>query len=103
VESIAVTKLDVLDESAEIKVCTEYELEGQRIDQVPLDLSELSHVKPIYKSLPGWQSPTTGVTDFAGLPPKAQDYLNFIAEDLGVKICLVSTGAKRQQTIMCHA
>ncbi len=103
VESIAVTKLDVLDESDEIKVCTEYELNGHRIDQVPLDLSELSHVKPIYKSLPGWQSPTTGVTEFADLPQRAQEYLSFIAEDLGVKICLVSTGAKRQQTIMCHA
>jgi adenylosuccinate synthase len=103
VDSIAVTKLDVLDESSEIKVCTEYELDGQRIDQVPLDLSELSHVKPVYKTLPGWLRPTTGVTSFADLPQSARQYLNFIAEDLGVKICLVSTGAKRQQTIMCNA
>jgi adenylosuccinate synthase len=103
VDSIAVTKLDVLDESSEIKVCTEYELDGQRIDQVPLDLSELSHVRPVYRTLPGWLSPTTGVTNFADLPQSARQYLNFIAEDLGVKICLVSTGAKRQQTIMCNA
>ncbi len=100
VDSIAITKLDVLDEFAEIKVCTEYELNGERMSEVPLDLSELGHVKPVYKTVSGWKSDTTGGTDFAKLPVKAREYLEFIARDLGVEICLVSTGAKRHETIL---
>jgi len=100
VDTMAVTKLDVLDESDEIKVCTHYELRGERLNQVPLDLAELNHVKPVYESLPGWKSDTTGVTKFGDLPQKAREYLNFIANDLDVSICVVSTGAKREETIM---
>ncbi len=100
VDTMAVTKLDVLDESEEIKVCTHYELKGEKLKQVPLDLAELNHVKPIYESLAGWKSDTTGVTKFGDLPQKAREYLNFIANDLDVSICVVSTGAKRDETIM---
>jgi len=100
VDSIAITKLDVLDGLEEIKVCTAYELNGETIDQVPLDLTRLSQVKPIYRTLPGWQCDTTGTTSFSDLPPKAQDYLNFIARDLKVDIALISTGAKRTETIV---
>ncbi|MDD3732663.1 MAG: adenylosuccinate synthase [candidate division Zixibacteria bacterium] len=99
VDSIAVTKLDVLDELAEIKVCVAYKLNGDIFSEVPLDLAELSHVQPIYKTLPGWQADTTGTTEFGNLPQKARDYLKFICEDLGVSICLVSTGARREETI----
>lgn len=99
VDSIAVTKLDVLDEMAEIKVCVAYKLNGDIFSEVPLDLAELSHVQPIYKTLPGWQADTTGTTEFGNLPQKARDYLKFICEDLGVSICLVSTGARREETI----
>ena len=100
VNSIAVTKLDVLDDFAEIKVCVEYELNGERMSEVPLDLSELAHVKPIYKTIPGWQADTTGQTSFGKLPQKAREYLEFIARDLGVELCLISTGAKRHETIL---
>jgi adenylosuccinate synthase len=100
VNSIAVTKLDVLDDMDEIKVCTHYQLDGQTFEQVPLDLAELAHAKPVYKMLPGWKADTTGMTKFNHLPPKAREYLNFMAEDLGVSICVVSTGARREQTIM---
>jgi adenylosuccinate synthase len=100
VTSIAVTKLDVLDEMAEIKICTHYELRGEKLDQVPLDMAELAHVKPIYKTMPGWQTDTTGLTTFDSLPEKAREYLNYVANDLEVEICLVSTGAKREETIM---
>ncbi|MEW5796425.1 MAG: adenylosuccinate synthase [Candidatus Zixiibacteriota bacterium] len=100
VTSIAVTKLDVLDELDEIKICTHYQLDGETIDQVPLDLAELAHVKPVYKTLPGWKADTTGMTSFEQLPPNARSYLRFVADDLGAEICVVSTGAKREQTIM---
>ena len=100
VDSVAVTKLDVLDTLPEIKVCTEYELGGEQLKQVPLDLAELAHVRPIYKTLPGWQTDTTGIISFDALPQNARDYLNYIANDLEVRICVVSTGAKRKETIM---
>ncbi|RKX24060.1 MAG: adenylosuccinate synthase, partial [Candidatus Zixiibacteriota bacterium] len=100
VDSIAVTKLDVLDEFDEIKICTRYELNGKLMDQVPLDLAELAHVKPVYETFPGWKTDTTGLTLFDDLPANARDYLGFIANDLNVRIKLVSTGAKREQTIL---
>ncbi|MEA3296710.1 MAG: adenylosuccinate synthase [candidate division Zixibacteria bacterium] len=100
VDSIAITKLDVLDGLDEVKVCTAYELNGETLTEVPLDLAELSHVKPIYETLPGWQADSTGLTSFEALAKNAQDYLRYIADDLRVRICVVSTGAKRQETIM---
>jgi adenylosuccinate synthase len=99
VDSVAITKLDVLDEFDEIKVAVEYELHGQRISEVPLDLADLAHVRPIYKSLPGWKSDTTGITSFGDLPANARDYLEFVAGDLDVTIALISTGAQRKETI----
>jgi adenylosuccinate synthase len=100
VNSIAITKLDVLDDQPEIKICTEYMLNGERSAEVPLDLAELAHVKPVYKTMPGWQADTTGQTEFGKLPQKAREYLEFVARDLGVEICLISTGAKRHETIL---
>jgi adenylosuccinate synthase len=100
VDSIAVTKLDVLDEMDEISVCTEYELDGERRKEVPLDMAMLGYCKPVYKTVPGWKTDTTGTTNFDDLPGAAKDYLNYIANDLNVSIRVVSTGAKREETIM---
>ena len=100
VDSIAVTKLDVLDEFENINVCTGYTLRDKSLINVPLDLAELYHVKPLYETLPGWNSDTTGITKFEDLPENARNYLRFIAEDLKVRIKIVSTGAKRQETIL---
>jgi adenylosuccinate synthase len=100
VDSIAVTKLDVLDGLEEIKVCHAYELDGETITDVPLDLAKLSQVKPVYRALPGWTEDSTGRTALGDLAKNAQAYLKHIADELGVDICVVSTGAKRQETIM---
>ena len=100
VDSIAVTKLDVLDGMEELKVCHAYELDGETISEVPLDLARLNEVKPLYTKLPGWTEETTGITEFNALPPNAKAYLKHIADDLKVKIFVVSTGAKRQETIL---
>ena len=99
VDSIAVTKIDVLDNFDSINICTGYELDGKPISEVPLDLADLAHVTPVYQTLPGWSEDTTGTTEFASLPAKTREYLEFIAKDLKVKIALVSTGAKRHDTI----
>ena len=102
VESVAITKLDVLDKMDEIKVCTAYELNGKKLDEVPLDMAELAHVKPIYKTLPGWAEHSTGITDFEKLPENCKNYLNYIVNVLNVKICLISTGAKRTETVLIN-
>jgi len=99
IDSVAITKLDVLDGFDEIKVCTAYQLDGKELTEVPLDLADLGRVKPIYRTFPGWRSGTTGVTSFDLLPEMARDYLSFVANDLKVDILLISTGAKRQETI----
>lgn len=100
IEKIAVTKLDVLDNMEKIKICVGYTLDGNEIQEVPLDLSDLWHVKPIYREFDGWLTSTTDKHDFNALPEKARTYLGFIAADLDVKICLVSTGARREETIV---
>ncbi|MCX6826448.1 MAG: adenylosuccinate synthase [candidate division Zixibacteria bacterium] len=100
IEKIAITKLDILDHFEKIKVCTGYRLNGQTISEVPLDLSDLWQVQPIYEELDGWLSTTSGMTGYQSLPQKAKDYLQFITDDLNVKICLISTGAKREETIV---
>jgi adenylosuccinate synthase len=99
---IAVTKLDVLDTFDEIPVCVAYELDGERITDMPLDRARLCDVKPVYKTLPGWKQSTAGLTEFDELPAEAKDYLNFVCHELGVKLLLVSTGPKRKETIFCN-
>jgi adenylosuccinate synthase len=99
IEKIAVTKLDVLDNFDKLKVCVGYELNSHRLTDIPLDLSDLYHVKPIYKEFNGWVSDTSGIRNFEDLPANAKEYLKFIVDDLEVEICLVSTGAKREETI----
>lgn len=97
---IAVTKLDVLDEFEKIPVCVGYDDGGTVIDDVPIDITRLDSAKPIYKTLPGWASPTVGLTDYDDLPANAKSYLQFICDTLGVELLIVSTGPGREETIM---
>ncbi|GAB4326495.1 MAG: adenylosuccinate synthase [Candidatus Zixiibacteriota bacterium] len=97
---IAVTKLDVLDELDEIPVCVGYRLDGQEMDNPPMDLARLDDVEPIYQMLPGWKSSTIGMTDYEELPKNARAYLTSIADSLGVKLFIVSTGPGREETIV---
>ncbi|MBD3298287.1 MAG: adenylosuccinate synthase [candidate division Zixibacteria bacterium] len=97
---IAVTKLDVLDELDEIPICVRYHLDGQEMDDPPMDLARLDDVEPIYRTLPGWKSSTVGVTEYDDLPENARAYLTFMSDTLGVKLLIVSTGPGREETIM---
>jgi adenylosuccinate synthase len=99
-DSVALTKLDVLDALEEIKVCVGYEINGKRVDTFPAVSSDLAKITAIYETLPGWMSETVGVTRFDELPAKAQDYVRFLSEQIGVEIGLISTGPERDQTII---
>src|SRR6476620_2343457 len=97
-DSIALTKLDVLDTLPEIRVCTGYEINGKRIDTFPAVSNELRLIKPIYETLPGWESETLGVTSFDELPDNARRYVELLSDQIGVEIGLISTGPERDQT-----
>jgi len=96
---IALTKLDVLDEFPEIKVCTSYQVNDRRADRFPDDLRGWENCKPLYQSLPGWQSQTSGLTSWEELPQKAKAHVSFIEDFVGVKVGLISTGVARRQII----
>ncbi|CAN5221019.1 adenylosuccinate synthase [soil metagenome] len=99
-DSVALTKLDVLDALDEVSVCIGYEIDGKRVDTFPAVSSELRAIKPIYETLPGWMADTVGTTDFDKLPEKAQKYVRFLSDQVGVEIGLISTGPERDQTII---
>lgn len=99
-DCLAITKLDVLDELDEIKVCVAYECDGIRCDYFPTHASQLALCKPIYETLPGWQQSTANCRSLEDLPKQALDYLKFLAELMEVPIAIVSVGASRDQTII---
>jgi len=99
-DSVALTKLDVLDALDEIKVCVGYEIDGKRIDTFPAVSADLAKIKPVYKTLQGWNSDTLGVTNIDDLPEKARAYVEFLSNSIGVEIGLISTGPERDQTII---
>lgn len=99
-DSLALTKLDVLDTLAEIKVCVGYEIDGETIETFPAVSHDLNKIKPIYKTLEGWQSETLGTTKIEDLPANARKYVEFLSDSIGVEIGLISTGPERDQTII---
>ncbi|MGB5770842.1 MAG: adenylosuccinate synthetase, partial [Crocosphaera sp.] len=99
-DCLAITKLDVLDELAEIKVCVAYELDGQTCHDFPSNASQFARCIPIYETLPGWQQSTEDCRTLEDLPKEALDYLKFLAELMEVSIAIVSLGASRDQTII---
>jgi adenylosuccinate synthase len=100
IDSLVVTKLDVFDTQADIKVCTGYRLKGQPLNEMPPDVETLTQVEPVYRTLPGWQKPTPGIRDVKELPEAARNYLNFISDELQVEIGMISTGPERDATIV---
>ena len=103
VDSIALTKLDILDAESELPVCIAYELDGQRIDTVPARLDDLARVKPVYHVLAGWKSSTAGVQRWNDLPKAAQDYVAFIERTTGVPVKWIGTGPGREATVVREA
>ena len=99
-DTIALTKLDVLDTLEEIKVCTAYRYEGGIIKEFPPEEWVLERVAPQYHTLKGWQKSTLGITNYDDLPQRAKDYLKYIRDLLEKEVSIVSTGAEREETIL---
>ncbi len=100
IDGIALTKLDVLDELDEIKMCVQYELDGETIDYLPAGVEDQLNVKPIYKSFRGWKSSTVGIKNFDSLPENAKNYIYAIEDFTGAKILSISTSPERKDTIL---
>jgi adenylosuccinate synthase len=98
--SIAMTRLDVLDDYPTLKVCTAYRLDGQLTKTFPSSTRALLRVEPIYEELPGWQKETKEARAFEDLPPQARAYVRRIQELVGCPIDLVSVGPEREQAII---
>ncbi len=99
-DSLIMTKLDVLDSFDEIPVCVRYRVCGQETDQMPATSQAMSTIEPVYERLPGWKTPTAGITSYAELPARAKDYLAFLTEQTGVEVGSISTGPERSETII---
>jgi adenylosuccinate synthase len=102
IDSLAITKLDVLDQLDVIKIATGYTLNGVKCSSFPKGAEDLAHVVPIYEEMPGWKQPTHAATSLNDLPPPAQRYLKRIEELCGMSISIVSVGPDRQQTIVLN-
>ncbi len=99
-DSLILTKLDVLDELKEIKICTHYRYRGKRIDYFPNSLKALSQCNPQYEILKGWRESISEIKSYKKLPVNAKKYVERIKKLLGIKIALISVGPQRDQTII---
>ncbi|MFL2554395.1 MAG: adenylosuccinate synthase [Candidatus Rariloculaceae bacterium] len=97
---LCVTKLDVLDGLEEIKICVGYRLDDQLLDVPPLLMDRYEECKPVYEIMPGWKTPTSGVTSYDDLPEAAQDYLVRIEEIVEIPVDIISTGPGREAVIL---
>ena len=100
ISGLCITKLDVLDGLKEIEVCVGYEMNGRRLDILPLDADEIFACKPIYETFPGWSESTFGITEWDRLPLNARRYLERVQQFIGAPIDMVSTGPDRDHTIL---
>ncbi len=96
----ALTKLDVLDECPELKICVAYELDGRRITDIPAVVEDLARCKPVYETMPGWLEKTSDITSFEQLPEKAKAYVNRLMELSGAKLGILSIGPARESTVL---
>ncbi|MCC7007506.1 MAG: adenylosuccinate synthase [Acidobacteria bacterium] len=98
--ALALTKLDVLDEFEELKVCTAYQCAGQIVTEMPGDSAQLAACTPVYETMPGWRASTRGITKFSDLPAEARDYVRRLEEISEVPAAIISTGSERSETIL---
>lgn len=99
-DSLIITKLDVLDEFDNVPVCVAYRTAIGEVAEIPPTIAGMSRIEARYECLPGWKASTFGVTSYEELPSRAKDYLAFLEERSGVEIGCISTGPERNQTIL---
>lgn len=97
---LVMTKLDVLDALATVKLCVAYRLEDKTLHEMPTDLERFSLCEPVYEEMPGWQSSTVGAKSWADLPNAAQQFMRAIEAYVGIPISIISTGPDRSETIV---
>ncbi|XZG71843.1 adenylosuccinate synthase [Chitinibacteraceae bacterium HSL-7] len=100
VSGLCVTKLDVMDGIETIELCVGYEIDGKRVDILPVGAEEIERCKPVYESMPGWTESTFGVKRWDELPANARAYLKRIEEVCGAPVDIISTGPDREETIV---
>lgn len=101
-DTLAVMLLDVLSELEEIKICTAYEIDGKRVNVFPSHVDDLRRAKPVYETLPGWQTEISDVRSIADLPVNARRYLDRLSEVIGRDVEIVSVGPDRDQTMFAE-
>ncbi len=101
-DTVALTKLDVLDQCETVKICTGYRYKGELLTDFPEEEVVLDGAQPVYEDVSGWLSPTSRAKNEADLPAKARRYLERLEELIGVPFCMISTGAQRDETILCE-
>ena len=99
-DEITVMLLDVLSGLPELKLCTAYEIDGERHTHFPSDAYQLEKCKPVYESIPGWSEDITAARKLSDLPAGARRYVERISELVGLRVSVVSVGPDREQTIM---
>jgi adenylosuccinate synthase len=103
IDTIALTKLDVLDDQPAIRVCVGYRYRGETLTEFPAELTVLENCEPVYKTFEGWMKSTVGALDDGDLPAPALDYIRMIENELGVPVTMISTGPRREETIVREA
>ncbi len=98
IDSVAITKLDVLSAFESIKVCVGYNLNGKSLHSFPTDVEQLNNILPVYETLDGWMEDISECKSYAELPQKTKEYLKFISNQANMKIEIISVGPKRRQT-----
>ena len=102
VDSVAITKLDVLCAFDKIKVCVGYELDGKKLNTFPSDVDKLNSITPIYETVDGWLEDISECRSYNALPANTQKYLEFISDKANIKIDIISVGPKREQTFFVN-
>ena len=100
IDALALTKLDVLDDHDEVRIATGYTIDGKSVSEIPARADLYERAVPVYRSFPGWKKSIAGVDSFEALPRNARDYVSALEEIVGVRVALLSTGAKREETIL---
>jgi adenylosuccinate synthase len=102
ITDFVLTKLDVLTGLEEIPVCVAYEVEGVRMDELPVNQTDFHHARPIYENFPGWSDDITGARSFDDLPANAQSYVRAIEAISGARFSAIGVGPEREQIIVLH-